>query len=306
MASPGSRRTDDESVTAATSPHASASTPPHRILRASGPCISSPGEEEGLFIRDLRHHDVDVSLYRGTRYELLYSKSLAEPLLCNQTTYVIQSGSITGPHVNKCAGPVILHPSRYRSITCFGSPQSLLSFLHDSKDFLGEIRFLRLSFNVTQQARTFRGMAALRGPFHAMTAQAPWAKLFNVLVRLNLETFVLVSFDSFWKSMPWEQGANHILSASAASTETAVDAYDSHEDPSERNFLRQVTRLSGVTITIAIEGHNDVPKRRKFVQELQALIAAEVPKERLTLKLPRCTCPPGSGLEGTCFWKLVE
>lgn len=66
-ASSGSRRADDASNTAATSPHASPSVPSHQILKTTEPCLSHPGEEEGLFIRDLRPDDADVSLYRGTR-----------------------------------------------------------------------------------------------------------------------------------------------------------------------------------------------------------------------------------------------
>lgn len=114
--------------------------------------------------------------------------------------------------------------------------------------------------NILRQGRAAR---ALLCNYRSSTV----GKIIQVLVRLRLETFVLISFDSFWKSMPWEQRANHMLSANGASVATAVDAYESHENPSERNFLRQVIGLSGVPITVDIWGQKAEPNRKKFVQE---------------------------------------
>lgn len=293
----------DESGSVKSEPCLPASS--YRIIRDSAPYTSTGNGKDNLVIWDLHDEHVDLSLYRGTRCEVLYHKSKREPLSSIQTTYLIHSASLIGPHLNKSAGPVIIHPSLYKSMTCYGSPQSLMSFLHDSRDFLGDIRLLGLSFNFTQQEQTDR---RLRGSFAAITAQTAWAKLFDVLVRLNLETFVLISFDSFWKTMPWQRGAKYCFSATASSTATPADAYDSDESLPERNFLQQVTRLASVRIGIDIMGQSAEPKRKKFAEELGALIDAQVPKQRSIAKkkLPHCTCPPGVRLEATCFWNLGE
>ncbi|KAF2465745.1 uncharacterized protein BDR25DRAFT_306522 [Lindgomyces ingoldianus] len=232
-----------------------------------------------------------------------------------RTTYVVHSSTPPHPHLNiMLASRILYHETvqiLYASTFSFrGTASGTLAFLHDRMKSLSRLK--RISFRYTTTSKTgFRGCFDVAGggtpPSTIKTSFVIWRKILRML-RLSataLEDFELVVDQHFWdkERVEWMKGAQTVLGDRALCEQRLTGK---NGQPEIKNFLREVSQLTGVDFRLVIEGikqDEEEEVKKGFRRELEKLVCKKMHgREYVATKGSKCSCKKRL-LSEACAWR---
>lgn len=186
-----------------------------------------------------------------------------------------------------------------------GTASGTLAFLHDHMKVISQIR--RVSMRYTTTSKTpFLGCTFVdkKPPQTIKTDLDVWRRILNMLIQsaTGLEDFELVVDKHFWEQAPWTKGVRAVMSAQALCNPTLAER-KAKSGAKMRNFLVDVSKLSGINLLLAIDGVGGDPEKAKFVRELHKEICRHMRAMPYVAKRSEgCSCPKRL-LSETCAWE---
>ncbi|KAF2795110.1 hypothetical protein K505DRAFT_302752 [Melanomma pulvis-pyrius CBS 109.77] len=253
-----------------------------------------------LIVSDWAFGSVPSSVLRRTEYDVLDVNGELR-----RTTYTVHSAT---PVYHLQLNLMLTNRSVAREISeqlysCKfefrGTASGTLAFLHDH--MLTISRLKRVSLRYTTTSRTpFLGCTFVdsKPPPTLKTNIGVWRKILNTLVSSAsaLEDFELVVDKNFWERALWREGA-------AAVMEDRALCEVSQKRSGVRNFLVDVSRLSGVNFRLVIEGCAADQVKRTFQRELEKYVNQQIQASPYVAeKKSACSCRKRL-LSEACAWE---